>query len=107
MSNTWPSPVELIAETRQRFAEEENALLLVRLRAVTFLLSAGLALVLVRDLLFGAGPGWPFQAAAIAAMVFLATLLSAARVGSEHRLRLIESATFALAAGVVAVHLWP
>ena len=64
MSNARTTPVELIAESEPRFAEEEDALLLVRLRAVTFLLSAGLALVLVRDLLFGRGPVWPFQAAA-------------------------------------------
>ena len=106
MSNARTMPVELIAESEPRFAEEDNALLLVRLRAVTFLLSAGLALVLVRDLMFGRGPGWPFQAAATVAMVFLATLLSAARSGSERGLKAAEAAAFGLAAGVVAVHLW-
>jgi serine/threonine-protein kinase len=98
--------VELVADSASRFAEEANALLLVRLRAVTFLLSAGLALVLVRDLIFGRGPGWPFQAAATVAMMFLATLLSAARSGSERVLRVVEAAAFGLAAGVVAFHLW-
>ena len=78
----------------------------VRLRAVTFLLSAGLALVLVRDLTFGRGPAWPLQAAAIVAMALLATLLSAARSCSARGLRMIEAAAFGLAAGVVAVHLW-
>jgi hypothetical protein len=57
MSNARSMPVELVAEDETRFAEEENALLLVRLRAVTLLLSAGFALVLVRDLMFGGGPG--------------------------------------------------
>src|SRR5262245_48896828 len=106
MSNARSTPVELIAGSEKQFAEEENALLLVRLRAVTFLLSAGLALVLVRDLMFGQGPGWPFQAAVTVAMMFLATLLSAARTGSERGLKLAEVAAFGLAAGVVAVHLW-
>jgi serine/threonine-protein kinase len=98
--------VELVAESEPEFAEEANALLLVRLRAVTLLLSAGLALVLVRDLMFGGGPPWPFQAAATVAMVFLATLLSTARSGSERGLKAVEAAAFGLAAGVVAVHLW-
>jgi serine/threonine-protein kinase len=98
--------VELIADSQEQFAEEENTLLLVRLRAVTFLLSAGLALVLVRDLMFGRGPAWPFQAAATVAMMFLATLLSAARSGSARGLKVAEAAAFGLAAGVVAVHLW-
>ena len=106
MSKAQSTPVELIAESREQFAEEENALLLVRLRAGTFLLSAGLALVLVRDLMFGEGPGWPFQAAATVAMMFLATLLSAARSGSERGLKVAEAAAFGLAAGVVADHLW-
>jgi hypothetical protein len=98
--------VELVAGSDPRFAEEENALLLVRLRAATFLLSAGLALVLVRDLMFGGGPGWPFQASATIAMMFLATLLWTARSGSERGLRMAEAAAFGLAAVVVAVHLW-
>src|SRR5262245_26098507 len=106
MSNARSTPVELVAESEPRLAEEENALLLVRLRAATLLLSAGLALVLVRDLIFGGGPAWPFQAAATVAMVFLATLLSAARSGSERGLKVVEAAAFGLAAGVVAVHLW-
>jgi serine/threonine protein kinase len=41
MSNARSTLVELIADSEPRFAEEENALLLVRLRAVTLLLSAG------------------------------------------------------------------
>ena len=106
MSSARTTPVELIGGSEPGFAEEENALLLVRLRAVTFLLSAGLALVLVRDLMFGRGPAWPFQAAATVAMVFLATLLSAARSGSARGLKVVEAAAFGLAAGVVAVHLW-
>jgi hypothetical protein len=69
------------AESDKGFAEEEGALLLVRLRAITFLLSAGRALFLVRGLTFGEGPAWQFQAAATVAMAFLATLLSAARSG--------------------------
>ena len=85
MSSARPAPVELVADGDTRFADEERALLHVRLRAVTFLLSAGLALVLVRDLTFGGGPAWPLQAAAIVAMAFLATLLSAARTGSVTR----------------------
>jgi serine/threonine-protein kinase len=106
MSNARTTPVELVAEREPRLAEEENALLLVRLRAVTFLLSAGLALVLVRDLVFGRGPVWPLQAAATVAMTFLAALLSATRSGTERGLRVAEAAVFGLAAGVVAVHLW-
>ena len=39
-------------------------------------------------------------------MVFLATLLSAARSGSARGLKVVEVAAFGLAAGVVAVHLW-
>ena len=39
-------------------------------------------------------------------MAFLATLLSAARAGSVRGLRMMEVATFGLAAAVVAVHLW-
>ena len=106
MSSTRPAPVELVADGDMRFADEERALLHVRLRAVTFLLSAGLALVLVRDLAFGRGPAWPLQAAAIVAMAFLATLLSAARTCSARGLRMMEVAAFGLAAAVVAVHLW-
>jgi hypothetical protein len=75
MSSTRSTPVEMIANGDELFAEEEHALLLVRLRAVAFLLSAGLTLVLVREELFGGGPGWPLQAAALVAMMFLATLL--------------------------------
>src|SRR5215470_8143415 len=96
-------PVELIAGREPRFAEEDHALLLVRLRAVTFLLSAGLALVLVRDLMFDRGPVWPFLAAATLAMMFLAALLSAARSGTERGLKAAEAAAFGVAAGVVAV----
>jgi serine/threonine-protein kinase len=106
MSNAGSTPVELVTESEPRFAEEQNALLLVRLRAVTFLLSAGLALVLVRDLIFGGGPAWPFQAAATVAMVFLAALLSAARSGSDRGLKVVETVAFGLAASVVAGHLW-
>jgi serine/threonine-protein kinase len=98
--------VELVAESEPRFAEEENALLLVRLRAATFLLSAGLVLVLVRDLIFSGGAARSFQAAATVAMVFLATVLSAARSASERGLKVVEAAAFGLAAGVVAFHLW-
>jgi hypothetical protein len=106
MSTPRSIPVELVAGSDPRFAEEENALLLDRLRAVTFLLSAGLALALVRDLTFGGGPAWQLQAAATAAMSSLATLLSAARSGSARGLRMAEAATFVLAAGVVAARLW-
>ena len=45
MSSTRSTPVEMIANGDELFAEEEHALLLVRLRAVAFLLSAGLTLV--------------------------------------------------------------
>src|SRR5262249_20608794 len=106
MPNARSMPVELTKESEPRFAEEENALLLVRLRAVTVLMSAGLALVLVRDLIFGRETAWPFQAAETFAMTSLATLLWAARSGSERGLRVAEAAAFGLAAGVVAVHLW-
>ena len=57
MSNARSRPVELVAESDPRFAEEDKALLLVRLRAVTLLLSAGFVLVLARDLIFRRGPG--------------------------------------------------
>ena len=63
MSSTRSTPVEMIANGDELFAEEEHALLLVRLRAVAFLLSAGLTLVLVREELFGGGPGWPLASA--------------------------------------------
>src|SRR3954447_1949173 len=106
MSSARPAPVELVADGDMRCADEERALLHARLRAVTFLLSAGLALVLVRDLTFGRGPPWPLQSAAIVAMAFLAALLSAARAGSVRGLGMIEVAAFGLAAAVVAVHLW-
>src|SRR3954453_7266153 len=106
VSSPRPAPVELVADGDMRFADEERALLHVRLRAVTFLLSAGLALVLVRDLTFGRGPPWPLQAAAVVAMAFLAMLLSAARTCSARGLRMIEGTAFGLAVGVVAVHLW-
>jgi serine/threonine-protein kinase len=106
MSNARPAPVELVAAGDVRFADEERALLHVRLRAVTFLLAAGLALVLARDLTFGRGPAWPLQAAAVVAMASLAALLSAARVWSARGLRVMEVVAFGLAAAVVAVHLW-
>jgi serine/threonine-protein kinase len=106
MSSARPAPVELVAHGETPLADEERALLHVRLRAVTFLLSAGLTLVLVRDLLFGKGPGWPLQAAAIVVIVFLAALLSSLRTVSARGLRMIEVAAFGLAAVVVAVHLW-
>jgi hypothetical protein len=106
MPSTRPAPVELVADGDTRFADEERALLHVRLRAVTFLLSAGMALILVRDLTFGMGPDWPLQAAATVAMAFLATLLSAVRTCPARAVRLIEVAAFGLAAAVVALHLW-
>jgi serine/threonine-protein kinase len=106
MSSARPVPVELVEGGERQFADEERAWLHVRLRAVTFLLSAGLALVLVRDLAFGVGPAWPLQAAAIVAMASLATLLSAVRTCPTRGLRTIEVAAFGLAAAVVAAHLW-
>src|SRR3954452_13298 len=106
MSGTRLAPVQLVADGDMRFANEERALRHVRLRAVTFLLSAGLALVLARDLTFGEGPPWQFQAAAIVAMAFLATTLSAARTVSVRGLWVIEVTAFGLAAAVVAAHLW-
>ncbi|SIO62614.1 serine/threonine protein kinase [Singulisphaera sp. GP187] len=106
MSSARPAPVELVADGDRRFADEERTFLHVRLRAVTFLLSAGLALVLARDLTFGRGPAWPLQAAATVAMAFLATLLSAARTFSTRGLKLMEVAAFGLAAVVVMIHLW-
>ena len=82
MSNARSRPVELVAESDLRFAEEDKVLLLIRLRAVTLLLSAGFVLVLARDLIFREGPDWRFQAAATVAMALLATMLSAARSAS-------------------------
>ena len=55
---------------------------------------------------FGTGPSWQFQAAAIVAMVFLATLLSAKQSGSSLWLRTAEVAAIGLTAVVVAAHLW-
>src|SRR4051812_44014037 len=106
MTSVRPAAVEFVADGDMGFADEERALLHVRLRAVTFLLSAGLGLVLVRDLTFGGGPAWPLQAAAVVAMAFLATLLSAVRTFSARGLGMIEGAAFGLAVGVVAGHLW-
>ena len=106
MSSDRTAPVELVADADSRLADEERALLHARLRAGTFLLSAGLALVLARDLTFGRGPAWPLQAAAIVAMAFLATLLSTTQSGSARGLRMMEVAAFGLAAAVVSVHLW-
>jgi eukaryotic-like serine/threonine-protein kinase len=106
MPSTRPAPVELVTSGDTRFADDERELLHTRLRAVTFLLTAGLTLVLLRDLAFGKGPGWPLQAAAIVAMAFLATLLSAARITSSRALRTIEAVAFGLGAATVAVHLW-
>ena len=98
--------MELVAQSSLPFDEEESALLLVRLRAMTLLLSTGLCLVLARDLAFGTGPTWQFQAAAIVAMVFLASLLSAKQSGSSLWLRMAEMAAVGLTAVVVAAHLW-
>ena len=106
MSNARSRPVELVAESDRRFAEEDKALLLVRLPAVTLLLSAGFVLVLARDIIFREGPDWRFQAAATVAMALLATMLSAARSASWRGLKVVEAAAFGLAACVVAVHLW-
>jgi hypothetical protein len=106
MPVTRSTPVELVAHSSQRFDEEESALLLVRLRAMTRLLSTGLCLVLARDLTFGRGPAWQFQAAAIVAMVFLATLLSALQSKSASWLRSVEMLTIGLTAVVVTSHLW-
>src|SRR5205823_9483774 len=99
MSNSRSGPVELVADSDPRFAQEENALLLVRLRAVTFLLSAGFALVLVRDMTFREGPVWQFQAAGTIAMAFLTTMLSAARSVSARGLKVAEAAVLGLAVG--------
>ena len=106
MPTARSTPVELVAHSSQRFDEEESALLLVRLRAMTRLLSTGLCLVLVRDLAFGMGPAWQFQAAAIVAMVFLASLLSARQSSSASWLRSVETLAIGLMAVVVMAHLW-
>jgi serine/threonine-protein kinase len=106
MPSARPASVELVGDDDAKCAHEDRALLHVRLRAVTFLLAAGLILVLVRDLVFGIGPAWPAQGAAIVAMALLATLLSAARTCAAPWLRRIECAAFGLVALVVAVHLW-
>lgn len=106
MRSARPAPVELVADGDTRFADEERALLHVRLRAVTLLLSAGLVLVLARDLTFNREPAWTLQAAAIVAMAALTALLSAATTCSVRGLRMIEVAAFGLAAAVVAIHLW-
>jgi hypothetical protein len=106
MPTARSTPVELVAQSGLPFDEEESALLLVRLRALTLLLSTGLCLVLARDLAFGTGPTWQFQAAAIVAMVFLAALLSAKQSSSAHWLRTAEMAAIGLTAVFVAAHLW-
>ena len=100
------TPVELVSGGDPPLADEEDALLLVRLRAVAILLTAGLVLVLVRDLMFRRGPAWQLQAAETVAMAFLAVLLSAVRSGTARGLKAAEAATFGLAAGVMASRLW-
>jgi hypothetical protein len=106
MSDARSRHVELVVESDLRFAEEDKALLLVRLRTVTLLLSAGFVLVLARDIIFREGPNWQFQAAAMVAMAFLTTMLSAAGSASARGLKAAEAAALGLAAGVIAVHLW-
>jgi hypothetical protein len=106
MPTAQSTPVELVAHGSQRFDEEESALLLVRLRAMTRLLSTALCLVLARDLAFGRGPAWQFQAAVIVAMVFLASLLSARQSSSASWLRSAEMLAISLTAVVVMAHLW-
>ena len=106
MPTARSTPVELVAQSSLPFDEEESALLLVRLRAMTLLLSTGLCLVLTRDLAFGRGPTWQFQAAAIVAMVFLALLLSAKQSSSASWLRSAEMLAVGLTAVVVMAHLW-
>ena len=106
MSTARSTPVELVSESGSPFDEEESALLLVRLRAMTRLLSAALGLVLARDLAFGMGPTWQFQAAVIVAMVFLAAWLSAQQSVSALGLRTAEVVAIGLMAVVVAAHLW-
>ena len=98
--------VEIVTHSSRRFDEERSALLLVRLRALTRLLSIALCLVLARDLAFSRGPTWQFQAAAIVAMVFLASLLSAAQSGSASWLRRAEVLAIGLTVVVVMAHLW-
>src|SRR5262249_12173654 len=102
MSNARSRPVELVSDSDLWFASEEDALLLVRLRAATILLSASFVSVLVRDITFREGQAWQSQAAATVAM-----MLSAALLGSERGLKAAEAAAFGLAAGVVAVRLSP
>ena len=106
MPTARSTPVELVAHSSQRFDEEESALLLVRLRALTRLLCIALCLVLARDLVFGKGPTWQFQAAAIVAMVFLASLLTVAQSISASWLRSAEMLAIGLTAVVVMAHLW-
>lgn len=106
MPTAQSTPVELVAHGSQRFDEEESALLLVRLRAMTRLLCTALCLVLARDLAFGTGPTWQFQAAAIVAMVSLAFLLSARQSSSASWLRSAEMFAIGLTAVVVMAHLW-
>src|SRR4051794_32802068 len=106
MANARSAPVAFATGSDPRFADEENGLLLVRLRAASILLSAGLAMLLLRDLALGGGPSWQFQAAATVAMALLATLLSAVRSAPSRGLRAAEAAAFALAASASAVRLW-
>ena len=106
MPTAISTPVELVAHNSQRFDLEESALLLVRLRAMTRLLATALCLVLARDLAFSRGPSWQFQAAAIVAMVFLASLLSARQSSSASWLRGAETLAIGLMAVVVMAHLW-
>ena len=98
--------MELVSGGDPPLADEEDALLLVRLRAVAILLTAGLVLVLVRDLMFRRGPAWQLQAAETVAMASLAVLLSSVRSGTARGLKAAEAATFGLAAGVMASRLW-
>jgi serine/threonine-protein kinase len=100
------SRVQIVAVSDPVFADEENALYRVRLRAATFLLAVGLALVLARDVTFGGGSGWQLQAAAVVGMAFLAVLISAAPSGSSRGLKAGEVAAFGLAAGDMAARLW-
>jgi eukaryotic-like serine/threonine-protein kinase len=106
MSKSESAPVRLVAQSSLPFDEEESALLGLRLRAITFLLTTALCLVLARDLAFGTGPTWQFQAAAIVAMVSLALLLSAKHAGSSLWLRTAEVSAIGLMSVVVAAHLW-
>ncbi len=106
MPTVGRAPAELVTQGSPRFDEEESALLLVRLRAMTRLLCVGLCLVLAHDLAFGKGPAWQLQAAAIVAMVFLALLLSAEQSSSAAWLRSAEVLAIGLTAAVVMAHLW-